>query len=99
MDSNASLPRNIQPARRATNVPPSEAEYDARVRAADRTVLEAFVEAFVEDAARSGYPELIRRQRPPYGTFGHGAAGVAYALARAGRRDLAERWIRPALAA
>ena len=73
---------------------------------ADRTVLEAFVEAFVDDAGRSGYADLGRRQRPPFGNLGYGAAGVAYALAQAGDalgeprwRRLAARWIAPAVAA
>ncbi|HEU4406667.1 MAG TPA: lanthionine synthetase LanC family protein [Polyangiaceae bacterium] len=52
---------------------------------AERTYLQAFVHAWLEEIAPLSYADLAARQEPPFASVPFGAAGVAYALLRAGR--------------
>ncbi len=47
--------------------------------------LRAFVRAWVDEIAPLSYADLAARQGPPFASVPFGAAGVAYALLRAGR--------------
>lgn len=71
---------------------------------AELTYLRAFVRAWLDETAPLSYGDLVARQEPPFASVTFGAAGVAYALWRAGRalRDatLVERgqvWVGDAL--
>jgi eukaryotic-like serine/threonine-protein kinase len=52
---------------------------------AEPRYLRAFVRAWLEETAPLSYVDLVARQEPPFASVTFGAAGVAYALWRAGQ--------------
>ncbi|HEU5059086.1 MAG TPA: lanthionine synthetase LanC family protein [Kofleriaceae bacterium] len=68
-----------------------------------RPILERYVSGYLEEVTALSYGQLADYQSPPFATLACGAAGIAYALWRAGRRDrsllaAARRWTDEALA-
>lgn len=69
-----------------------------------RSILERYVGGYLDEVAALRYEELADYQSPPFATLACGAAGIAFALWRASRRDrsllgAARRWTDEALAA
>jgi eukaryotic-like serine/threonine-protein kinase len=69
-----------------------------------RAILERYVSGYLDEIAALSYDDLADYQTPPFATLACGAAGIAYALWRASRRDpallpAARRWADEALAA
>lgn len=69
-----------------------------------RPILERYVGGYLEEVTALSYGDLADYQSPPFATVACGAAGIAYALWRASRRDptllpAARRWTDEALAA
>jgi len=69
-----------------------------------RSILERYVSGYLDEVAELSYEQLADYQDPPYATLACGAAGIAFALWRASRRDpallpAARRWTDQALAA
>jgi serine/threonine-protein kinase len=68
-----------------------------------RAILERYVAGYLDEVAALSYDDLAEYQSPPFATLACGAAGIAYALWRASRRDpallpAARRWTDEALA-
>ena len=69
-----------------------------------RPILERYAQGYLDEVAALSYEQLGDYQSPPFATLACGAAGIAYALWRASRRDrallpAARRWTDEALAA
>src|SRR5262245_65472163 len=69
-----------------------------------RPILERYVSGYLDEVGALSYEQLADYQDPPYATLACGAAGIAFALWRASRRDpvllpAARRWTDEALAA